>query len=159
MKVVSDTSPIHYLILIDEVALLAKLFGRVLIPPAVRAELLHPAAPASVRQQILQRPPWLDEVTHFSRASLPPLLVDLDPGERDAILLAESISADLVILDERKARQAALQRGHRVVGLLGLLAHGASRRLVDFDKAIVRLAATSFRLDPSLVDLVREGFS
>ncbi|HVT14666.1 MAG TPA: DUF3368 domain-containing protein [Thermoanaerobaculia bacterium] len=159
MKVVSDTSPILYLILIDEAALLGQLFQRIFIPPAVKAELLHPATPARVRREILQRPAWLDEVAHFAPSATVSLLSDLDPGERDAILLAESISADLLILDERKARRAALDRGHRVAGLLALLAQGAVRGLVDFDKALERLAATTFRLDPSLVDLVRARFS
>jgi predicted nucleic acid-binding protein len=63
-----------------------------------------------------------------------------------------------VILDERKARRVALQRGHKVVGLFGLLVRGAESRLVDFDAAIGRLAATNFRLDPALIDLFRGRF-
>ena len=39
--VVSDTSPINYLIRIGEIDLLPKLFGEVLIPPAVLQELQH----------------------------------------------------------------------------------------------------------------------
>lgn len=40
--IVSDTSPIRYLVLIGEVEILQKLYGRVLIPEAVRSELQHP---------------------------------------------------------------------------------------------------------------------
>jgi hypothetical protein len=42
---------------------------------------------------------------------------------------------------------------------VGLLALGAERGLLDFDRAIERLATTNFRLDPSLVDLLRGGYS
>jgi len=62
VKVVADTSPIHYLILIDQTDLFAGFFGRVFIPPAVEAELRHPSAPAVVRQTIAERPDWLETV-------------------------------------------------------------------------------------------------
>jgi predicted nucleic acid-binding protein len=158
VKVVSDTSPIRYLILIDEGLLLARLFGSILIPPAVEAELLHPGGSAAVRQQISQRPEWL-EVARFTPDPERQPLSGLHPGEREVILLAEAVSADLLIFDERKARRAALDRGHKVVGLVGLLALGAERGLLDFDQAVERLAATNFRLDPSLIDLLRRRSS
>ena len=49
MIAVADTSPVCYLILIGEIELPPKLFSRVLVPPAVVAELLHEDAPAAVR--------------------------------------------------------------------------------------------------------------
>jgi predicted nucleic acid-binding protein len=49
MIAVSDTSPLCYLILIDEVDILPKLYSRVAAPPAVIAELLHKDAPQVVR--------------------------------------------------------------------------------------------------------------
>jgi predicted nucleic acid-binding protein len=41
MIAVADTSPLCYLILIGEIDLLPKLFDRVLLPEAVRTELLQ----------------------------------------------------------------------------------------------------------------------
>lgn len=41
MKVVSDTSPIHYLVLIGEDPLLRALFGMVQVPAEVIRELAH----------------------------------------------------------------------------------------------------------------------
>ena len=49
MIVVSDTSPLNYLVLIEHSRVLPLLFGRVIAPPAVIAELQHPGAPAVVR--------------------------------------------------------------------------------------------------------------
>ncbi len=48
MIVVADTSPLNYLIQIDEVGLLPAIFGQVLLPTAVARELLHPNAPRKV---------------------------------------------------------------------------------------------------------------
>ena len=42
MIVVADTSPLNYLILIDEIDLLPALLGKVLLPYAVFRELKHP---------------------------------------------------------------------------------------------------------------------
>jgi predicted nucleic acid-binding protein len=41
MIVVADTSPLNYLILIDEIELLPDLFEKVLLPSAVLQELKH----------------------------------------------------------------------------------------------------------------------
>jgi predicted nucleic acid-binding protein len=48
MVAVSDTSPICYLVLIGEIEILPKLFGRVLVPQAVLAELRNEDAPEPV---------------------------------------------------------------------------------------------------------------
>jgi len=48
--VVTDTSPINYLVQIGQMELLAKLFGRVIVPQAVLEELQRPQAPAKVSQ-------------------------------------------------------------------------------------------------------------
>jgi predicted nucleic acid-binding protein len=48
--VVADTSPLNYLILIDQADLLPSLFGEVLLPHAVHRELQHPKTPERVRQ-------------------------------------------------------------------------------------------------------------
>ena len=39
MIIVADTSPLNYLVVIREIDLLPSLFGQVIIPPAVWAEL------------------------------------------------------------------------------------------------------------------------
>ena len=50
-----------------------------------------------------------------------PVLDRLHAGERAAILLAERLGADIVLLDEKAARTIAVGRGLRVSGLLGVL--------------------------------------
>ena len=48
--VVSDTSPLQYLILIGRDSVLEKLYGQVIVPPAVLQELGHPAAPPAISE-------------------------------------------------------------------------------------------------------------
>jgi predicted nucleic acid-binding protein len=40
----------------------------------------------------------------------------LDPGERAAILLAQELNADLLLLDDMKARRTATERGLAITG-------------------------------------------
>ena len=58
MIVVADTSPINYLVLIKEIEILPKLYGKVVIPQTVREELLHPVAPEIVGTWTAQAPAW-----------------------------------------------------------------------------------------------------
>ena len=99
MIVVSDTSPINYLILTDYIGLLEKLYGEIIIPGSVFAELQKEKAPAAVRSWSTALPVWA-VIRHAG--SLPDLPLDL--GEREAIALAEELDADLLLIDELKGR-------------------------------------------------------
>ena len=66
MIVVSDTSPLNYLVLIGHVDVLPALFERVVTPPAVIAEMLHPGAPTPVREWASTPPQWLEVVAPAS---------------------------------------------------------------------------------------------
>lgn len=59
MTVVSNTSPLNYLVLIDHQEILPALFGHVLIPEAVWHELRSPAAPKPVKAFLETWPSWL----------------------------------------------------------------------------------------------------
>lgn len=149
MKVVSDTSPICYLLLIGEIELLPALFGRIYVPEIVAAELKHPKAPSNLQSWMGRPPAWLEIVTAPARASYG--LEQLQAGEREAILLSEDLGADLLILDDRKAREAALGRGLEVTGLLGVLGRAAEKNLIVLSEAFERLRQTSFRTDTRLL--------
>jgi predicted nucleic acid-binding protein len=82
----------------------------------------------------------------------------LQAGERDAILLAESIAADMVLLDENAARRVAADRGLRIAGTLGVLGEAAARGLVDLAAAMDRLTGTSFRYSPALLKATLDRF-
>jgi predicted nucleic acid-binding protein len=82
----------------------------------------------------------------------------LQRGEQAAILLAESIKADMIVLDEKSARRVATDRGLRVTGTLGLLGEAATRGLVDLPPAIERLTKTSFRYSPALLKATLDRF-
>ncbi len=148
MIVIADTSPINYLILIGDQDLLHSLFGEVIIPEMVFQELQAHSTPSAVRQWVGRRPDWLS--IRKATASPDNTLSHLDDGEIEAIQLAEELSADLLLVDEKAARKEAARRHLATSGTLGVLDLAAERGLVDFSDSLTRLKQTSFRLSASV---------
>jgi predicted nucleic acid-binding protein len=76
----------------------------------------------------------------------------LDIGEREALALARTLGADLVLMDDRAGFAVARQLGLAATGTLGVLDLGARRGMVDLADAFTRLKATSFRYPPEIMD-------
>lgn len=87
MIVVADSSPLHYLILIDEIELLRSFYGQVIVPEAVACELRSAGSPPSVSAWIAHAPVWTT-IRSVSADQIASITEDLDLGERAAIALA-----------------------------------------------------------------------
>jgi len=148
--VVSDTSPINYLILTDYVGVLHELYGQIVLPGKVFEELSSAGAPGKVSTWCSALPDW----SHVKVPAKTNSGLKLVGGEREAILLAEEIGADLLLMDERTGRREAMLRNLLVTGTLGILRAAAARGLVDGEEAIKRLTETSFRASPKLLRLI-----
>jgi predicted nucleic acid-binding protein len=154
MIVVSDTSPINYLILIRQIDVLAALFERIIIPRAVVSELLAAKAPAPVKDWVLQPPAWF--VAQDISVPTASSLNRLGAGEAEAITLALESGAGLLLIDEREGREAATQRGLKVTGTLGILDLAEKQGLVDFKTAVASLMQTTFRASKPLIESILE---
>ena len=98
--VVADTGPINYLVLIGAIKVLPKLFGQLIVPREVFAELCHPDTPAAVRKWMTEMPAWFS-VQDVAFGRVDPLTADLDMGEQAAIALAATIRGVLLLMDDR----------------------------------------------------------
>lgn len=152
MIVVSDTSPLSYLILIEHDELMPRILGAVATPNAVLEELRGRAASPAVRRWASNPPPWLRVLDPMTLDSTLPL----DQGEIAAISLALELRSRgeqvQVLIDEREGRTVAQARGLGVMGTLGVLIEGAGTGLVDMPTAIERLRATNFHATPELFE-------
>ena len=120
MKVViADTSPLNYLILVNAVEILPRLYDRVTIPDVVFRELTDQQAPKEVAGWAAMRPGWID--VQPTPLSEDPSLEALDAGERAAILLAQGQAEVLLLMDDASGRTEAAKRGIPTIGTLGLL--------------------------------------
>ncbi|MFZ0304308.1 MAG: DUF3368 domain-containing protein [Terracidiphilus sp.] len=153
MIVVADTTPINYLILIGEIDVLPRLYGRVIIPPSVHEELTHLRTPADVQAWMSRPPDWLEVIAPAPISD--PALAKLDAGERDAITLAEQLSGSSdsiqLIVDELLGRREAERRGLLVIGTLGVLREASEEGLLDLQDAIEHLRRTSFHISPAIL--------
>jgi len=154
MIVVADTSPINYLLLIDQVDLLPSLFQAIIIPNVVRDEMLDPSAPSVLQRWIANPPPWL---TVQTVSGVDVTLNVLDPGEQAAIILAQTLPADLLIIDERLGRRIASDRGIPIIGTLGILDDAASQGLIELEDGIARLQQTNFRISRRTIQKLLEN--
>lgn len=148
--VIADTSPLNYLLLIGQIGILPTLYGQVLIPPEVLAELSDADAPPEVLKWARSHPAWLHvrQVT-FGHEDL--ALSQLDPGERAAIVLAQQEPDALLLIDDAAGRSEATRRGIPSTGTLGILRAAATRELLDLSIALRSLAKTNFRVSQGLI--------
>lgn len=94
------------------------------------------------------RPEWI-EVRQVSVAPNA-ALQGLGEGEQEAIVLAEQLQPDALIMDDRDGRQEAVRRGLPIIGTLGVLNDAAERGLIDLPEAFRRLQQTNFRASAEL---------
>lgn len=136
MIVVSDTSPITNLAAIGHLELLRSLFGSVLVPDAVVAELraCEVGTPGFVD---LDPNDWLVARPIVEPAVAAALSMDLDLGEAQAIALALESGADVVLMDERRGRRLAQRLGLRTLGVLGVLVKAKRERRIEHVKPLL----------------------
>jgi len=153
MIVVADSSPLLYLVLINQIDLLRSFYSEVIIPDAVADELRSTGSPAPVRVWISSPPVWA-QVRLVTPEQIAAVAADLDLGERAAIALADALSADLLLIDDTHGRSEARRRHLRVTGTLGVLRTAAERGLIEVPDILSRLKATSFYVDEALIAAV-----
>ena len=153
MIVVSNSSPLIALARIGRLSLLASLFERIQIPIEVQHEVTMAGRGLPGAEEV-RKANWIELATAqpLTDPSLAQACQSLGSGERGAILLAKSVSANLVLLDESKARRVAQAAGLSVAGCLGILEVGARRGLVtDLRELYIDLLRQGIRFDIKLL--------
>ncbi len=136
MIIVSNTSPVMNLAAIGRLDLLEHLYGNVLIPEAVFAEL---AAIDTGKFEFpsIQGLPWIETASVSDRSLVSSLMLELDFGEAEAIALAIEMKAGLLLIDERLGRKTASRLGLRFIGLLGVLVDAKRQGLISELKPVI----------------------
>lgn len=125
--VVANNTPLVALWGLQRLDLFRELWGRVLVPPAVREEFL--AIDTQRRKAALDSSPWI-RIEALSSPRRVMAFAGLDRGEAEVLALAEEKDARLVILDERKGRRYARRLGLPLTGTLGILLRAKEEGLV-----------------------------
>lgn len=146
MIVVSDTSCIGYLIIIDKLNLLKENFSEVVVPNAVHQEILQLSVAYDLKQYL--KADYIISKSITNHKLYYELLTRLDTSESEAIVLSPEIQADLLLIDKRKGTLFARSLGLKTIGLIGVLLLSKERKLIPsvkpvFDQLITN---TSFRI-------------
>ncbi|MEB3340567.1 DUF3368 domain-containing protein [Okeania sp.] len=153
MIVVSDTSPLNGLAIVEHLPLLQQIYGQVFIPPGVANELMQAGKDNLQIKQILSLD-WIEvcQPTNIQLIETLQSNCNLDRGESEAIALALEIKADELLIDERLGRRKATNLGLNITGLLGILLVAKQRGLVTKIRPIINalIKQAKFRVSNQL---------
>jgi predicted nucleic acid-binding protein len=130
MIIVSNTSPLTNLATIGEFELLKLLFDEIHIPEAVWDELHAGGRDWPGRLEVASAD-WIHRHIITNRLSASALQRDIDQGEAEAIVLATEIHADMILLDEKQGRHAAVRWGLKPLGVIGIILEAKKRGLLE----------------------------
>lgn len=153
--VVADAGPLIALARVDQLSLLAALYGQIVMPESVLRELRLESHRPGARllsdgfaRGLLRTYPLPAD----SEADLARLRQVLDACESAAILLAQALACRFLLIDERRGRAMARRRGIPVVGVAGVLLAAKHRGLLETVKPVLlALSHQGYRLSDALI--------
>ncbi|MDZ7293038.1 MAG: DUF3368 domain-containing protein [candidate division KSB1 bacterium] len=148
MQVVSNASPLIVLHNCGQLGILQQLFGQVLIPEAVYQEVVHNTRN---RQQS-------EAVAHCDFIQVHPIPPQpfsfrhkLDRGEIEAIILASTLKADYLLLDDKRAQKEAKLQGITFIPTFAVLLKAAQKGIIsDFEAVLTALQQKNIFLSRDL---------
>lgn len=148
--VIADASTLIGLSRIEQLDLLSALYGEVLIPPSVYDEVVSESKRGS---QEIKTAKYLKVEKVTDRRGVDLFLAYLGRGEAEVLTLSKEKKAQLILMDEKKARKAARRAGFEVIGVLGLLLTAKHRRLIQAVRPFVEeLMKQGFRLSKKVAE-------
>ena len=136
MIVVSDTSPIGNLIQVGRLELLCEVFQEVLIPPVVFQEVME-LVNFGIDLSEFKQADWIKTLSIGDNRRVSELMRELDAGESQAIILAQEVAADWILIDERAGTKIAENLGLHPIGLVGVLIKAKEKRLIEAVTSVV----------------------
>ena len=156
MKVVVNATPLIALASINQLKLLQQLFDEVIVPNAVYQEVVIGGAKRTGAVELKQAD-WIQIQAVTVNSPLDSLLLGLDAGELEVILLGLAIKPDWVIIDERLGRRVAQGVGLPVKGTVGILLAGFYAGYLsksEIEDSVQQLVNSGIRLSPQLINWI-----
>ncbi len=160
MIVVSDSGPLISLMKAAKLDLLRELYGEIRIPEAVYAELTGNVRYAE-EAKLIRSSSFVQLVAVGERKAVDILrrASGLDLGESEAIVYADDMKADVLLMEEEAGRRIARAMGLRVRGSLGILLLGYDKGILtaqEVDDALDRMKAAHRRISEELYQYARD---
>lgn len=136
MIIISDTSAISNLILIDRLDILQKVFNHIIIPTSVDVEV-RALSQFQIDLTVYTKASWITVQDPREKSLHQLLLKSLDAGEAAAIALACELQADFLVIDERAGRKTAKDLGLKIIGLVGIFSRAKNLGIIDKVKPLL----------------------
>jgi len=122
VKVLADSSPLITLSKIGQIDLLPRLYETITISPEVYAEVVVGGTGLAGSSQV-SAANWIriEPVQEQADLIATQQSLGLGTGELSVILLGQELTADLLLIDDMKARRFAKGKGLAVLGCVGVL--------------------------------------
>lgn len=158
MRVVSDAGPLITLSRAGYLWLLPALFGKVVVPRAVYTEVVEKGK-RRINAKEFQGASWLVVQDVKNKTALRLITGHLDLGEAEALVLAEEINADLLLVDDLKARRFATLAGLRIGGTIMVLIVGIRQNLLSEppEAVLQRLKRAGMYLSDEVAERLLKG--
>lgn len=136
MIIVSDTTPLSELAKVGQLNLLRDIFGQVIIPQEVYNEVTAGTHPAATAVPLMN---WIEvrSVSDSQKVLELRNSTKLGWGECGAIILAEELSANRLLIDDSPARKIAESRKLPVIGTVGILLLAKQQSLIPSVKEVL----------------------
>ena len=157
MLVISNTSPLLNLAIINKLHLVREQFIEIIIPNAVLNELrINENIPGSSQLKEAFDTSWIKVKAVENEAFVQLLRWELDQGEAEAIALAIELKADWVLLDERDGRKISRSLGLNITGVLGIILRGWQQGNLSSVREIINQLRTEahFHIAPHLEEQI-----
>lgn len=125
-NVVANTTPLIALADIGQLELLKNLYDEIMIPVAVMDEIESEPA-----RSLVKAADWIKKISIKGPEKKGLFSSRLHAGEVEAIILAEEMNANLLIMDDNAAKKTAKYLGYNVTGTLGVLVRSKERGFID----------------------------
>jgi len=144
--IVSDSTTLIILLDLNKLDLLTNLFHKIIIPKAVYQEITF--------KKPIEETGLIEVKQPTNKETLEALNIVLDQGESEAIALALELELGLII-DEKKGRKIAINRGLKIIGLLGIIYLNVTKGFLSITQAKDFLSDAiehGYRINQKLID-------
>lgn len=151
MIVVCDSTILIGLANIGRLDILREVFSKISIPEEVFYEVVDRSADRPGSKGVRDAR-WIEIIPLKDKTQIDLLMISLDKGEAEVLALAKQLEADLILMDEEKARKSAVLAGYNVMGLLGLLILAKDLGFIDQVRPLIEeLRRKRFRISDRVV--------
>ncbi len=150
MIAVVNATPLIALAVLDRLDILCQMFATVIVPTSVYEEVVVQSS-GRVGAAAVAEADWLHIVTPTTAPTIEPLLLGLDEGEMQVLLLARELHPDWVLIDEKLGRRVAKAMKLPIKGTLGVLLAAVLAGLLakeQAQEALQTLLAHGIRIAP-----------